>query len=85
MFCCEPIHAGYLREFSTRLPFCDHDCYDLYSNRWILKVRQPKRSLAIEDCCQLERERAPARNTCLGKKRKQCVAEYTWLANYSAG
>lgn len=51
MFCCEPIHASYLREFNTGLPFCDHDCYDLYSNRWISKVGQPKRSPVIEDCC----------------------------------
>jgi hypothetical protein len=26
--CCEPIGVNYLREISTRLPYCDPDCYD---------------------------------------------------------
>jgi hypothetical protein len=25
--CCELIGAGYLREFGTRQPYCDYDCY----------------------------------------------------------
>jgi hypothetical protein len=25
--CCEPIGESYLREFTTRLPYCDHSCY----------------------------------------------------------
>jgi hypothetical protein len=25
--CCEPIGAGYLRELTTRLSYCDHNCY----------------------------------------------------------
>lgn len=51
MFCCEPIHRSYLREFSTGLPFCDHDCYALYSCRWMSKMTQTKRPAAIEDYC----------------------------------
>ena len=51
MLCCEPIHASYLREFNTGLPFCDHDCYALYSDRWISKVAQAARSAVIEDYC----------------------------------
>lgn len=49
MFCSEPIHASYLREFSTSLPFCDRDCYALYCDRWIETVEQSKRSAATED------------------------------------
>jgi hypothetical protein len=26
-FCCEPIEAGYLREITTRLSYCDSQCY----------------------------------------------------------
>jgi len=25
--CCEPIGESYLREFITRLSYCDHKCY----------------------------------------------------------
>jgi hypothetical protein len=49
MLCCEPIHASYPREVSTGLPFCDHDCYDHYSNRWISRVGQSKSSAVIDD------------------------------------
>lgn len=49
MLCCEPIHASYLREFSTGLPFCDHDCYALYSGRWMLRAGQSKPSAGVED------------------------------------
>ncbi|MET4767073.1 hypothetical protein ABH975_001890 [Bradyrhizobium ottawaense] len=38
MHCCAPIHAGYLRELSTGLSFCDHECYALYSCRWAVKL-----------------------------------------------
>lgn len=49
LFCCEPIHAGYLREISTRLPFCDNDCYVLSSDSRISKIGQPKPSTFAED------------------------------------
>jgi hypothetical protein len=49
MSCCEPIRAHYLREFSTGLPFCDHDCYAQYTERWIEKARQSKRPAGFED------------------------------------
>ena len=25
--CCEPIRESYLRELTTRLSYCDHQCY----------------------------------------------------------
>jgi hypothetical protein len=25
--CCEPIGESYLRELTTRLSYCDHECY----------------------------------------------------------
>ena len=49
MFCCEPMHASYLREISTGLPFCDHDCYALYSDRWMLRVGQSTPSAGVKD------------------------------------
>ncbi|MBB4362374.1 hypothetical protein GGD65_003407 [Bradyrhizobium sp. CIR18] len=48
MSCSEPIHAHYLREFSTGLPFCDHDCYAQYTERWIEKVRQSSQAAGFE-------------------------------------
>lgn|SRR5690348_11468072 len=27
LHCSRPLGAGYLREISTRRPYCDHDCY----------------------------------------------------------
>ena len=26
-FCCQPIENGYLRELTTRLSYCDQQCY----------------------------------------------------------
>jgi hypothetical protein len=26
-WCCEPIAESYLRELTTHLSYCDHDCY----------------------------------------------------------
>jgi hypothetical protein len=26
-FCCQPIEGGYLRELTTRLPYCNQQCY----------------------------------------------------------
>jgi hypothetical protein len=26
-FCCQPIEGGYLRELTTRLSYCDQQCY----------------------------------------------------------
>ena len=26
-WCCEPIRENYLRELTTHLSYCDHDCY----------------------------------------------------------
>jgi hypothetical protein len=26
-WCCEPIGENYLRELTTHLSYCDHDCY----------------------------------------------------------
>ncbi len=26
-WCCDPIGESYLRELTTRLSYCDHDCY----------------------------------------------------------
>ncbi|QOZ44684.1 hypothetical protein XH89_15270 [Bradyrhizobium sp. CCBAU 53340] len=49
MSCCEPIHTHYLRECSTGLPFCDHDCYVRHTERWIEKVRQPNQAAVFED------------------------------------
>lgn len=48
LFCCEPIHAGHLREISTRLPFCDNDCY-VRSDSRISKIGHPKPSTFAED------------------------------------
>lgn len=48
MLCCEPIHASYLREFSTGLPFCNQECYALYAGRWISSTGQPNRSAVLE-------------------------------------
>ena len=28
VLCCEPIGMSYLREIGTRLPYCDHRCFD---------------------------------------------------------
>ena len=30
VWCCTPIHTGYLRDIITRLCYCDHQCYTLY-------------------------------------------------------
>ena len=49
MSCCVPIHAHYLREFSTGLPFCDYDCYTQYAERWIEKVRSSNQAAGFED------------------------------------
>ena len=48
MLCCEPIGASYLKEFSTGLSFCGHDCYALYCDRWVSGVAQTKRSTVAE-------------------------------------
>jgi hypothetical protein len=30
VWCCTPIDTGYLRDITTRLCYCDHQCYALY-------------------------------------------------------
>ena len=49
MLCCEPIRASYLKEFSTGLPFSDHDRCALYSGRWMSRVGQSTHSAGVED------------------------------------
>ena len=51
MLCCEPIGAHYLKEFSTGLSFCGHDCYALYCDRWISRAGQIKCSAVAETSC----------------------------------
>jgi hypothetical protein len=40
--CCEPIGAGYLRDFGTRLPYCDYICYASHCGK--SPNRTPRRS-----------------------------------------
>jgi hypothetical protein len=47
--CCEPIHGAYLRDISTRWPFCDNDCYALSSDSRVSKIGRPKRPTFAED------------------------------------
>ena len=42
MLCCEPIGASHLKEFSTGLSFCGHDCYAFYCDRWLSRVAETK-------------------------------------------
>ncbi|WP_431017109.1 hypothetical protein [Bradyrhizobium pachyrhizi] len=51
MLCCEPIGAHYLKEFSTGLSFCGHDCYALYCGRWISRAEQVKCPAVAETSC----------------------------------
>jgi hypothetical protein len=30
LWCCEEISSSYLRDVSTLLPYCDHECYALH-------------------------------------------------------
>lgn len=41
MLCSRPIGASYLKELRTGLPFCGHDCYALYCDRWVARVSHP--------------------------------------------
>jgi hypothetical protein len=50
VFCCEPIHASYLREISTQLPFCDNVCYALSSDSRISNIGKTK---AAGSCSRL--------------------------------
>jgi hypothetical protein len=38
--CCEPIGPSYLRDIKTQIRFCDHDCYNLYSQNAVLTLLQ---------------------------------------------
>jgi hypothetical protein len=42
--CSEPIGASYLREISTRLPYCDHECYDDHCRSAVLALENHARA-----------------------------------------
>jgi hypothetical protein len=42
--CCEPIGATYLRELSTRLFYCDYECYGGYCKLAISILRERARA-----------------------------------------
>jgi hypothetical protein len=41
--CCEPIEAGYLREITTRLSYCDSECYAEHCAGAILAIEHHAR------------------------------------------
>jgi hypothetical protein len=48
-FCCQPIGNGYLRELTTRLSYCDQQCYLGHSELAVraLETATPETSWAI--------------------------------------